>query len=71
MRSLAATVSKAKLSGAMSSLMKFLGTAVADALPKSVKSSRRTVTRPEGRYPKSLRSKAREFWKQRAAWGAR
>ena len=38
--------------------MKFLGTAVRRALPKSVKSSRRTVTFSEGAYPKSLRSKA-------------
>ena len=48
MRSFATTVSNAKLSGAMSTLTKLRGTAVAAALPLSAKSSSSTVTGPLG-----------------------
>ena len=53
----------------MSTLTKLRGTAVAAALPLSVKSSSSTVTGPDGVYENSFWWKASAFSKQRAAWG--
>ena len=52
-RSLPAMVSKAKLKGAICTLTASLGTAVADALPESSKSTSNTVISSDGVNPNS------------------
>ncbi len=70
-RSLPAMVSNAKLSGAICTVSRSLGTDVAEALPESSRSSIRTVISSEGSNPKSFLWKSKAFRNVRAACGTR